>query len=137
MKKKYIISGAVILAILAIVVWKLPKNGTPTTRLTNVSTTTPTAPLKDGSYTGKVADAYFGNVQVQAMISGGKLTDVQFLQYPQDRPASARISNNAMPILKSEAITAQNSQVDIVSGATQTSQAFSESLADALSQAHG
>jgi len=37
--------------------------------------------------------------------------------------------------LKSEAISAQNAQVDIVSGATDTSQAFINSLSSALTQA--
>ena len=40
-----------------------------------------------------------------------------------------------MPNLKQEAITAQNAQVDIVSGATDTSNAFMQSLSSALSQA--
>jgi uncharacterized protein with FMN-binding domain len=107
-------------------------NAIPTT--TTASASAPSG-LKDGTFTGKVADAYYGNIQVQAIVSGGKLTDVKFLQYPNDRPASVRISNNAMPLLKSEAITAQNAKVDIVSGATETSQAFQQSLSDALSQA--
>jgi uncharacterized protein with FMN-binding domain len=90
---------------------------------------------KDGSYTGIDADAYFGKVQVKAVIQNGKLTDVQFLDYPSDRTTSKRISEQAMPVLKSEAIRAQSAQVDVVSGATQTSQGFMQSLADALSQA--
>lgn len=90
---------------------------------------------KNGTYVGSAADAYFGNVQVQVSISGGKISDVQFLQYPSDRSTSLRISNYAMPVLKQEAIQAQNYNVDIVSGATQTSMAFQQSLASALAQA--
>lgn len=91
---------------------------------------------KDGSYTGNVADAYYGNVQVQAFISGGKISDVKFLQYPNDRQNSIYINSQAMPYLTQEAITAQNAQVDIISGATDTSMAFQQSLANALNQAH-
>jgi len=40
-----------------------------------------------------------------------------------------------MPSLKQEAIQTQSAQVDIVSGATQTSQAFIQSLASALTKA--
>ena len=40
-----------------------------------------------------------------------------------------------MPKLKAEAVQAQSSKVDIVSGATQTSEAFRETLAYALAQA--
>ena len=90
---------------------------------------------KDGTYTGSVADAFYGNVQVQTTITNGKITDVQFLDYPHDRPTSVEINSQAMSLLKQEAITAQNSQVDIISGATQTSDAFIQSLASALSQA--
>jgi uncharacterized protein with FMN-binding domain len=95
------------------------------------------AAYKDGQYTGRVADAIFGNIQVRATIAGGKLTDVQFLQYPNDRRNSVAINTQAMPLLKQEAITAQAGRVDIVSGATDTSQAFSQSLGDALKQAQG
>jgi uncharacterized protein with FMN-binding domain len=90
---------------------------------------------KDGEYTGIVADAFYGNVQVKAVISGGKITDVQFLDYPQDRRTSVEINSQAMPILKSEVIQSQTAQVDGVSGASQTSRAFRESLQNALSQA--
>src|ERR1035437_6624828 len=69
--------------------------------------------LKDGQYTGSAADALYGNIQVMAVIQGGKITDVQFLQYPSDRSNSVRINQQAMPYLKQEAITAQSSQVDI------------------------
>lgn len=91
--------------------------------------------LKDGEYTGDVADAYYGNVQVKAVVSGGRITDVQFLQYPNDRRTSIEINTQAMPDLKQEAIQAQNAQVDMVSGATQTSLAFKESLQSALDKA--
>jgi uncharacterized protein with FMN-binding domain len=91
--------------------------------------------FKNGEYTGSVADAYYGNVQVKAVISGGKISDVQFLQYPSDRRTSIMINEQAMPYLKQEAIQAQSANVDGVSGATQTSRAFIESLQTALNQA--
>lgn len=90
---------------------------------------------KDGAYLGAVADAFYGNIQVKAIISDGKITDVQFLQYPNDRRTSIMINTQAMPSLRSEAIQSQNAQVDIVSGATQTSKAFRDSLQSALTQA--
>lgn len=90
---------------------------------------------KDGSYTGKSSDAFYGYVQVRATVSGGKLTDVTVLDYPQDRENSVMINDNALPLLKQQAIQAQSARVDGVSGATDTSQAFMESLGDALAQA--
>ena len=94
-----------------------------------------TGVYNDGQYVGNSADAYFGNIQVKAVITGGKLTDVVFLDYPQDRGHSVQIKNYAMPILKSEAIQAQNANVNTVSGATDSSGAFVESLSSALAQA--
>jgi uncharacterized protein with FMN-binding domain len=95
----------------------------------------PTGQYVDGTYTGSLADAYYGYVQIQATISGGKLASVLFLQYPNDRSTSLYINNQAMPMLKSEAIQAQNAQVNTVSGASDTSEAFRQSLSSALSKA--
>lgn len=94
-----------------------------------------TKSYKDGSYTGSTEDAYYGNVQVKATISGSRITDITFLQYPNTHSTSVYINNQAMPYLQQEAIKAQNSNVNIVSGATYTSQAFIQSLSNALSQA--
>ena len=72
---------------------------------------------------------------MKAVIAGGKLTDVIFLQFPNDRQTSIDISNHSLPILKQEAITAQSAQVNSVSGATQTAEGFNISLASALALA--
>jgi uncharacterized protein with FMN-binding domain len=106
-----------------------------TSTSTTTSTTVASGLYKDGQYDGAAADAYYGFVQVRAIIQDGKLIDVQFLSYPSDRSHSVEINNYAMPILKSEAIKAQSVQVNIVSGATNTSRAFIESLSSALNQA--
>lgn len=90
---------------------------------------------KNGTYTGSIADAFYGNIQVQAVISGGKITDVIFLQSPNDRGTSIAINSQAMPLLKQEAIQAQSAQVSGVSGASASSGAFVQSLGDALQQA--
>ena len=90
---------------------------------------------KDGTYQGSIADAYYGSVQVQATISGGRITNVTFLSYPSTHSTSVYINSQAMPILTQEAITAQSAHVNIVSGATDTSQAFIQSLSAALASA--
>jgi uncharacterized protein with FMN-binding domain len=93
------------------------------------------AKLKDGTYTGPVTDAYYGNMQVQADIQGGQLASVKVLQYPSDRRTSRRINSVALPMLAQEAISAQSASVDTVSGATLSSRAYAKSLAGALKQA--
>src|SRR5579885_2019741 len=109
---------------------------TPGAATTPGTTGTSGALYKDGSYTGSVADAQWGVVQVQAIIKGGKITDVQWTQYPNDRSRSVYINSYADPQLTSEAIQAQSANVDAVTGATDSSDAFMQSLSDALSQAH-
>lgn len=108
----------------------LPTKSQPTPTVTVASG------YKDGTYTGDAKDAFYGTIQVKATISGGKITDVQFLQYPNDRDTSIQINQQAMPYLKQEAIQAQSANVDIVSGATDSSRAFRESLQSALDQAN-
>ena len=108
---------------------------TTTGATTTTTTTVANALYKDGQYDGSIADAHYGNVQVRAIIQGGKLMDVQFLSYPNDRNLSIRINSYALPILRSEAIKAQSAQVDIVSGASNSSNAFINSLSSSLSQA--
>lgn len=122
-----------------------PDVTTPSPALSDQSPLTPTdAPdkstsvgLKDGTYTGDVANAFYGNLQVQAIINRGKISDIKFLVYPQDRGHTIEVSNYSLPVLKSEAIQSQSAQVDIVTGATQTSEAFTQSLQSALNQAKG
>lgn len=94
-----------------------------------------TSGYKDGTYIGDAADAYYGFIQVQVAISGGRLTDIKFLQFPNDRSTSIEINQQADPILAQEAIQAQSANVDIVSGATDSSQAFIQSMQSALNKA--
>jgi uncharacterized protein with FMN-binding domain len=102
---------------------------------TSGSSGTASAHYKDGTYMGSVADAQWGNIQVKVIIQSGKIKDVQYLQYPNDRNRSIEINQYVDPLLTTEAIQAQSGQVDIISGATDTSEAFIQSLSAALTQA--
>lgn len=95
-----------------------------------------TGQYRDGEYTGDSISFLYGIMQVKVVVHDGKISDVQFLKYPNDRSTSIVINRQVMPILKQEAIQAQNANVDIVSGATDSAQAFQRSLASALMQAH-
>ncbi len=90
---------------------------------------------KDGVYTGPQVNVFYGLVQVQATVQNGKLSQVQFLEYPNDRRTSVQINNIAMPYLQQEALQTQSANVDIISGATLTSEGFSMSLQSALGSA--
>ena len=112
------------------------KNNTVTSSSPTITpAVTQTNAYKDGTYTGNAADAFYGNIQVQTTITNGKITSVQFLQFPNDRGTSIAINQQADPLLAQEAIQAQSAQVDIVSGATDSSQAFIQSMQTALDQA--
>lgn len=114
----------------------VPPSGNPPSGSTPTSTT-PSAgagQYNDGTYTGSVADAFYGNLQVAVTIQGGLITDVTFPQAPSGGHSSD-VSAMAEPILKSEAIAAQSANVNVVSGATQDTTAFNESLAAALALA--
>jgi uncharacterized protein with FMN-binding domain len=69
-------------------------------------------------------------------VQHGALASIQFPRYPDNPGHTIMMSHYALPRLAKEAIAAQQATVQIVSGATQTSQAFMQSLASALSQAH-
>jgi uncharacterized protein with FMN-binding domain len=114
---------------------KRPSSTTSTVPATPTTTGTSSSLYKDGTYTGSIADAQWGNLQIQAVIQHGKITNVPFLQYPNDRNRSVRINTSADPQLTSEAIQAQSANVDIITGATDSSEAFIQSLSDALAKA--
>lgn len=138
--KKRIICVVFVLIVAAFIFYK--RESTADIRILSeraLDVSTATAPnslhYTDGTYTGDVADAYWGNIQVEAVIVDGKLSEVRVLDYPADRLTSERINEDALPVLISEAIQTQNALVDIVSGATNSSLGFQQSLDSALAQA--
>ena len=93
------------------------------------------SPYRDGNYTGPAYNTYYGPVQVQVNVQNGRVVSVDVPQYPADRRASQRINGRALPMLESEVISAQSARVNIVSGATLTSEAYLRSLDAALRNA--
>lgn len=61
-----------------------------------------------------------------------KMTQLNVPVYPQSNPRSASINDEALPILKQEALAAQSASINAVSGATDSSYAFAESLNAAI-----
>jgi len=86
----------------------------------------------DGVYSGQTSNNRWGPVQVQVTVSGGQVTDIAALQTPGGNGRSAAINDYAVPILRSEALQAQTSTIDSVSGATYTSNSYMASLQSAL-----
>ena len=91
--------------------------------------------LKPGQYTGQDIQTRFGDIQVRVTVSGGHISDVQALQLPFDRQRSQEISDYVRQPLHDEVLQAQSAQVDTISGATYTSDSYTQSTQSALDQA--
>jgi uncharacterized protein with FMN-binding domain len=87
------------------------------------------------TYTGSVAQTRWGPVQVQITVQGDKITKVTVLQQPNGNHKDAEINDYALPILVQDTLDAQSAQIDMVSGATVTSDGYLTSLQSALDQA--
>jgi uncharacterized protein with FMN-binding domain len=86
--------------------------------------------------TGAVAQTVWGPVQVQIKVAAGTITGVRILQYPSGNAQDVAIAQYALPVLMRETTRAQSAQIDMVSGATYTSQGYLQSLQSALDQAN-
>jgi uncharacterized protein with FMN-binding domain len=85
--------------------------------------------------TGSAANTIYGPVQVQIVVKGGKVTAAKAVEYPQDTPRDSQINAFAIPVLDREAVSVGSATIDMVSGATYTSQGYRTSLQNALDQA--
>ncbi|RRD95462.1 FMN-binding protein [Clostridiales bacterium COT073_COT-073] len=88
--------------------------------------------LTDGIYEG-IAQGYSGPVRLQVTIRGGKITDVKVLSQ-SETPA---YWSTVQPILKKIIEKGSADGIDGISGATVSSNAIFNAIADALSQAKG
>ena len=91
--------------------------------------------LADGTYTGSSVNTRFGPVQVQIVVSGGVITSADAIDYPTSNPRDRQINQTAVPILVSETLAAQSTRIDMVSGATYTSDGYIRSLQSAIDEA--
>ena len=104
--------------------------GTPTTTSGASGGVDPNSTVR-----GSVAQTRWGPVQVELTVSGGTITAVSVLQYPSGNGTDQQINSYALPILVQETVDAQGSNIDMVSGATVTSEGYLESLQSALDSA--
>jgi uncharacterized protein with FMN-binding domain len=94
-----------------------------------------TAPASSRSVDGPAIGTPYGDVQVRVVLRGTQIVDVEPLTLPSDRSRSRRISQEAAPLLRSEALHAQSANIDLLSGASYTSEGYAESLQGALDSA--
>jgi uncharacterized protein with FMN-binding domain len=98
--------------------------------------TTTSAPPARRSATGALVQTPYGNVRVRVSLLGNKITNVTAVHLTDSSPTSVEISASAEPILRREALRAQSANIDLVSGATYTSEGYQTSLQAALDAAH-
>jgi uncharacterized protein with FMN-binding domain len=82
--------------------------------------------------TGDVEPTQYGNAQVRVTVSGGRITKIEALQLQGNDPKSVAISGYAEPLLRASALSRQSADIDMVSGATYTSESYKASLQSAL-----
>ena len=87
------------------------------------------------SVDGPVIDTRWGPVQVRITTDGSTLTGVEVLQYPNGNGKDQQINAYALPVLVSETMAAKSADIDMVSGATVTSEGYVQSLQGALDEA--
>ncbi|WP_127473969.1 FMN-binding protein [Microbacterium sulfonylureivorans] len=107
------------------------------TTTTQSTTQDSTAALADGTYLGDSVNTRFGPVAVQITVADGVITEVTVPEYPDGNSRDREISSRAIPQLISETTAAQSAGIDMVSGATYTSEGYARSLQSAIDQAFG
>ena len=111
-------------------------SGTSPTGSGSTSSSSSSSSSAAATYDGTAISTRYGNVQVQISVANGKVTASQVLQVPWNDHKDQEINSYAVPILNQEAVTSQSSTIDMVSGATYTSDGYIQSLQSALDQAH-
>jgi uncharacterized protein with FMN-binding domain len=85
---------------------------------------------------GASVDTDYGPVQVQIKVQNGRIVSASAPVYPQDRSRDVEINSYAIPILNQEAVAAQSARIDVVSGASYTTDGYQRSLQSAIDAAH-
>ena len=87
--------------------------------------------------TGPLLTTPFSSIQVRAELTRGRLTGVRTLELTGADAHTNEINARAEPLLREEALSAGSADIDVVSGATYTSESWRESLRAAIRAARG
>ena len=82
--------------------------------------------------TGASVDTRYGPVQVKITVTNGSITSASAIDYPTSDPRDQQINSYAIPALNSEAVQGGSASIDMISGATYTSEGYIQSLQSAL-----
>ena len=98
--------------------------------------TPPVTPYIGRQGTGPLVQYGYGILAVKVTLLGPKITSVGVVGLRTGSQYSAAIAQQAVPILRSEVLQLQSANINGVSGATYTSEAFAMSLQHALQHLH-
>jgi uncharacterized protein with FMN-binding domain len=114
-----------------------PSSATHTSRTGSTSSSSATSSSASATKTvsGDAADTRYGPIQVRITVTKGKLTNAIATEYPAQDPRDYQINSYAIPQLNQEAVAAGSAHIDVVSGATYTSDGYAQSLQSALDKA--
>jgi uncharacterized protein with FMN-binding domain len=118
------------------VVAATPKSTTGTTTTSPSPSASPSAKAATTTVNGASAGTRYGPVQVQITVKSGRITAADAIVYPTQDPRDQEINSFAIPQLDDEVLQAQGASIDTVSGATYTSDGYTQSLQSAIDQAH-
>ena len=107
--------------------------GQPTIR--RVSSRTPTVKGPTRTATGRIFTTPFSVIQVRVTFTGKQLTRVETVELSGTGARTQAINARAEPILRAEALKAGSAKIDVVSGATYTSESYKSSLQSAIDRA--
>jgi uncharacterized protein with FMN-binding domain len=99
------------------------------------TTAAPSSAATSKTVTGTVAQTRWGPVQVQLTVAAKKITNVAVVQYPNGNGRDQEINSQALPMLIQETLAKQSAEIDMVSGATVTSDGYLQSLQSAIDRA--
>jgi uncharacterized protein with FMN-binding domain len=106
----------------------------PSTASSSSSSSSGSSTATTSTVTGDAASTKYGPVQVEITVADGTITDVSVIDYPSNNGKDRQINARALPTLVQETLDAQSADIDMVSGATYTSDGYVESLQSALDQ---
>ncbi len=112
-----------------------PSTSSSTKSATPSKSATTAAAGITGTYTGSTAQHRYGSVTVTVTLSNGKITNVTATVVDDGQSKSKAINSSAVPTIKARVLAANSANVNTVSGATYTTDAYLTSLQSALSKA--
>jgi uncharacterized protein with FMN-binding domain len=98
-----------------------------------------TAPVQGGAVASAVgtSEQYgYGVLSVRVTVEGSRITDVSVASLQTAESYSQMLAQQVVPVLRQEVLQAQGVQVNGISGATYTSEAYLLSVQSALSKLH-